>query len=261
MKRNCCVLVLFLLSCPPALLAADANAPEHPVCLCRRLGPVRQRLCQARRPGHDQRRGPNAELRSRGSRRRVVSARVRLGPKLHSLPQRPAVGPALLANGARCDLAGSRVGRIATGVSAAAPRRRLPHRRDLQSVESRHAGRCALRGGEVCLREGRRALQPVLAERHREWSPAARRSKRPKQAMYDEVRKNFDAFLAARQPDQPFCYWFGPTNVHRKWVKGSGKALWGIEPRRSARQIAAVSARCSRSAPRPCRLLRRSAGI
>lgn len=51
-----------------------------------------------------------------------------------------------------------------------------------------------------------------------------------KQALYDEVAKNFDAFLAARKPDQPFCYWFGPTNVHRKWIKGSGKALWGIEP-------------------------------
>lgn len=51
-----------------------------------------------------------------------------------------------------------------------------------------------------------------------------------KQALYDEVRRNFDAFLAARQPDQPFCYWYGPTNVHRKWIKGSGKALWGINP-------------------------------
>ena len=51
-----------------------------------------------------------------------------------------------------------------------------------------------------------------------------------KQALYDEVGKNFDAFLAARPKDQPFCYWFGPTNVHRKWIKGSGKALWGIDP-------------------------------
>lgn len=50
-----------------------------------------------------------------------------------------------------------------------------------------------------------------------------------KQALYGEVRKNFDDFLAARQPDQPFCYWFGPTNVHRKWSQGSGKLLWGIE--------------------------------
>jgi N-sulfoglucosamine sulfohydrolase len=51
-----------------------------------------------------------------------------------------------------------------------------------------------------------------------------------KQVLYDEVRANFDAFLAARPAGQPFCYWFGPTNVHRKWIKGSGKALWGIEP-------------------------------
>lgn len=53
-----------------------------------------------------------------------------------------------------------------------------------------------------------------------------------KQAIYDEVRANFDAFLADRKPGQPFCYWFGPTNTHRTWVKGSGKALWGIDPDR-----------------------------
>lgn len=51
-----------------------------------------------------------------------------------------------------------------------------------------------------------------------------------KQALYDEVLANFNAFLAARPADQPFCYWFGPTNVHRKWKRGSGKALWGIDP-------------------------------
>lgn len=51
-----------------------------------------------------------------------------------------------------------------------------------------------------------------------------------KQELYGEVQANFDAMLAARQPGQPFCYWFGPTNVHRKWIKGSGQALWGINP-------------------------------
>jgi uncharacterized sulfatase len=30
--------------------------------------------------------------------------------------------------------------------------------------------------------------------------------------------------------NQPFCYWFGPTNCHRKWIAGSGKELWGIDP-------------------------------
>ena len=51
-----------------------------------------------------------------------------------------------------------------------------------------------------------------------------------KQQMYDEVAGNFDAFLAARPQGMPFLYWHGPTNVHRKWVKGSGEALWGIKP-------------------------------
>lgn len=44
------------------------------------------------------------------------------------------------------------------------------------------------------------------------------------------VRKDFQAFLAKKTDDQPFAYWFGPTNVHRKWIKGSGNALWGIDP-------------------------------
>lgn len=51
-----------------------------------------------------------------------------------------------------------------------------------------------------------------------------------KQLLLDEVKGNFQSFLAARKPDQPFCYWFGPTNCHRKWVRGSGKRLWGIDP-------------------------------
>ncbi len=51
-----------------------------------------------------------------------------------------------------------------------------------------------------------------------------------KQELYNETRQNFDAFLAARPADQPFCYWWGPTNTHRTWERGSGKALWGLEP-------------------------------
>ncbi len=51
-----------------------------------------------------------------------------------------------------------------------------------------------------------------------------------KSRMYANVRDNFSAFLKDRKDGQPFCYWFGPTNVHRTWIKGSGKALWGIEP-------------------------------
>ncbi len=52
-----------------------------------------------------------------------------------------------------------------------------------------------------------------------------------KTELLDEVRQNFDAFLADRKNDsQPFFYWFNPTNTHRPWERGSGKALWGIDP-------------------------------
>lgn len=45
-----------------------------------------------------------------------------------------------------------------------------------------------------------------------------------------QVRANFDAFIADRKPGQPWLYWFGPTTTHRAWVRGSGKALWDIDP-------------------------------
>ncbi|HWB01273.1 MAG TPA: sulfatase [Pirellulales bacterium] len=51
-----------------------------------------------------------------------------------------------------------------------------------------------------------------------------------KQELYDEVLGNFNDFLAARKPDQPFCFWFGATNVHRTITKGSGNKLWGVAP-------------------------------
>jgi arylsulfatase A-like enzyme len=51
-----------------------------------------------------------------------------------------------------------------------------------------------------------------------------------KEVLYDEVRENFKAFLKDKQDGSPFCYWFGPTNVHRKWIKGSGKTLWNLNP-------------------------------
>lgn len=48
--------------------------------------------------------------------------------------------------------------------------------------------------------------------------------------IYAQVQANFEAFLADRKPGQPWMYWFGPTTTHRRWIKGSGKALWGINP-------------------------------
>jgi len=51
-----------------------------------------------------------------------------------------------------------------------------------------------------------------------------------KREICAETMQNFEAFLAARPAGRPFCYWFGPTNTHRKWTQGSGKALWGLDP-------------------------------
>ncbi len=51
-----------------------------------------------------------------------------------------------------------------------------------------------------------------------------------KQMLLDETGQNFDSFLDARPDGKPFCYWWGPTNTHRTWEQGSGKALWGLDP-------------------------------
>ena len=51
-----------------------------------------------------------------------------------------------------------------------------------------------------------------------------------KQVLYDETRDNFREFLDARPGNKPFCYWWGPTNTHRTWERGSGRSLWDIEP-------------------------------
>ena len=50
-----------------------------------------------------------------------------------------------------------------------------------------------------------------------------------KEVLFEETKGNFESFLADRKKGQPFCYWFGPTNMHRKWTKGSGKVLWGLD--------------------------------
>ena len=51
-----------------------------------------------------------------------------------------------------------------------------------------------------------------------------------KQVILKQVRGNFSDFIAKRKSGQPFYYSFNPTNTHRKWVAGSGKALWGLNP-------------------------------
>ena len=70
-----------------------------------------------------------------------------------------------------------------------------------------------------------RSFSHVVTQRAKETGVEA-----AKNSLYEETRVNFDAFLADRPEEQPFCYWWGPTNTHRTWEKGSGKALWGLEP-------------------------------
>ncbi|MDF1825685.1 MAG: sulfatase [Verrucomicrobiales bacterium] len=48
--------------------------------------------------------------------------------------------------------------------------------------------------------------------------------------LLNHVEKQFDGFLNSQPDDKPFFFWFGPTNVHRKWIRGSGKDLWALEP-------------------------------
>jgi len=50
------------------------------------------------------------------------------------------------------------------------------------------------------------------------------------QQLLDEVRNNMRSFLAAGKPDQPFCWYFSPTNVHRTWVWESAQPLWNLNP-------------------------------
>lgn len=63
-----------------------------------------------------------------------------------------------------------------------------------------------------------------------EHAPAMGGVEAVKAALLDETRQNFDSFLRARPDETPFCYWWGPTNTHRTWERGSGKAVWGLEP-------------------------------
>ena len=56
-----------------------------------------------------------------------------------------------------------------------------------------------------------------------------------KEEIYAEALTNFEMFLAdgEKSPEEkakPFLYYFGPTNTHRAWQKGSGKALWDLNP-------------------------------
>ena len=58
---------------------------------------------------------------------------------------------------------------------------------------------------------------------------AGKTAKAAKDEILREVAGNFESFLKARPKDQPFCYWFGPTNTHRIWKQGSGAKIWSLD--------------------------------
>lgn len=60
-------------------------------------------------------------------------------------------------------------------------------------------------------------------------SAAADKEARKKE-IFSFVRANFRKFLDDNKSGKPFFYWFGPHNSHRQWTRGSGKALWELEP-------------------------------
>ncbi|MHC4880375.1 MAG: sulfatase-like hydrolase/transferase [Planctomycetota bacterium] len=60
-------------------------------------------------------------------------------------------------------------------------------------------------------------------------SAAADKDARKKEIL-SFVRANFRRFLDDNKEGKPFFYWFGPHNSHRQWARGSGKAIWGLDP-------------------------------
>ena len=81
-----------------------------------------------------------------------------------------------------------------------------------------------------------------------------------KQAIYDEVKANFQAFLADRKSGQPWCYWFGPTNTHRKWIKRLGQSIMGAGARFAEREDAPLPPGRARGAGGSGRLFGRGPG-
>lgn len=59
-------------------------------------------------------------------------------------------------------------------------------------------------------------------------TPAERRQRHDE--IVQQTRAGLKRVLADSGPDKPFFFVFGPINTHRPYVRGSGKALWGLEP-------------------------------
>jgi len=50
------------------------------------------------------------------------------------------------------------------------------------------------------------------------------------QEILDKIRKGFRQYLKDREEGEPLFFWFGSNTCHRRWVRGSGKKFWDIDP-------------------------------
>ena len=191
---------------------------------------------------------------------RRVSQCVRDRAKLHAVPQLAVVGAVFLPHRPRRDFAGRRLG-PGDSVYPLMLRDAGYHIGKSYKVWSPGVPIDAPYGGQQYAYEKAGRDMCRFSERATAMVRGGMPVEAAKQKILGQVRDNFDAFLADRKPGQPFCYWFGPTHTHRPYEKGSGKALWGIEPDSRERQAAGVHARRSRSPRRLHRLHGRNPGV
>lgn len=71
----------------------------------------------------------------------------------------------------------------------------------------------------------------VIGSMRKGWGPGSLEGTGRKRNPAGPSFKSFEQFLKTVPPDKPFCFWFGTSDPHRPYQKGSGEAA-GIDPKR-----------------------------
>ena len=95
-----------------------------------------------------------------------------------------------------------------------------------------NSGYHVMHWGKTTNKAGKRVdrTNDVLIHHFSQAVSAAANKEARKKEVFSYVRENFKTFLDNNSDSKPFFYWFGPHNSHRQWTRGSGKAIWGIDP-------------------------------